>query len=643
MKKILNAILWFFSNKKCVFYFGLIIALTATAIEVARHRNSNYFVYYDSTIMFWEGISAYSMEFSETFHRFFLYTPVFNILFSPVFLLPWWLGPFVWNIGNYCLFFISVWTLPERLNPYKLNIFLFLLSVLLQSVFCYQYNIVVCYIFLFAFTLLERGKGFWAVLLIMISACTKIYGIVELALLLCYPKMWRNFGYAIICGIGLLALPALFKGPEQALMLYQSMSDALSTHATDVDYIGILYARGLKPLLLPNSTLVQLSVIGILGVVFFCLKNRWTDFRFRVNALAILMGYIILFSDSPETHTYLIALSGYILAFWLQDERRWYHWVIFWLLFINFCVLPTDVLCPAWLHEYIHQTFWLDVYTFLIAWLIIIWNAVKPNWKPLKAIMIAGMICCLPTSAFAQTEESKDSEVCTFTANGVSFNMRQIKGGSFKMGAAPSDTLAEKDELPQHDVTVSDYYLGETEVTQELWFAVMGGKNRMRYKGEHRPAIQITWLQCQEFISKLNVLTGQHFRMPTEAEWEYAAKGGQYAKNTAYSGSSDINAVAWFKSNVYDLDERGAHDVATKQPNELGLYDMTGNVWEWCSDHYGPYPSNAQTNPKGPDHGQLHIVRGGSWSIAEKNCRITNRFVCADWRFEDNIGLRLAL
>lgn len=643
MKKILTAITSFFSNKKCVFCFGLLIALIATTVEVLRHRNTNYFDYYDSTVMFWEGISSYTMEYAETFHIYFLYSPVFSVLFSPIFLLPWWLGPFVWNITNYCLFFLSVWTLPERFKPYRLKIFLFLLPVLLQAIFCYQYNTVVCYIFIFAFSLLERGKGFWAVLLIMISACTKVYGIVELALLLCYPKMWRNFGYAIICGIGLLALPALFKDPETALILYQSMFEQVSNHAGDSDFVGILYARGLKPLLLPNSRLVQMSVIGILGIVFFCLKNRWNDLRFKVHALAILMGYIILFSDCPETHTYLIALSGYMLTFWLQDERRWYHWFIFWLLFINFGVLPTDVLCPAWLHEFIHETFWLDVYTYTLAWLLIIWNAVKPSWRPLKPLMIIGLICCLPTSVFAQTDVAEESDARTFTANGVSFTMRQVKAGCFKMGADKTDTLADKDEFPQHDVTLSDYYLGETEVTQELWFAVMGGKNRMKFKGEQKPAIQITWLQCQEFISKLNALTGQHFRMPTEAEWEYAAKGGQYAKASAYSGSSDINAVAWFKENAHGLNERGTHDVATKQPNDLGLYDMTGNVWEWCSDLYGIYQPETQTNPKGPNHGRLHIIRGGGWRAAANNCRTTNRFVCADWRFEDNIGLRLAL
>jgi hypothetical protein len=232
---------------------------------------------------------------------------------------------------------------------------------------------VVLYIFLLAFTLLEKNKPFWAVLLIMISATTKIYGVVELALLLCYPKFWRNMGYAVLCGIGLLLLPAVCTGFNRLFELYQENMENLASHHSAVDYVGLLFARGLKPLLLPNYRLVQIGVLVILSALFFWRHERWQNFRFRVQALAVLMGYIILFSDSPETHTYIIALTGYLMAFWLQPKRTTFDWVLFWLLFVNFCILPTDVLCPSWIHRYVHETFWLDVYGMLIAWLRVIW------------------------------------------------------------------------------------------------------------------------------------------------------------------------------------------------------------------------------------------------------------------------------
>lgn len=637
--RIWHALKRFFASPRCVFVLGLLIALLATSLEVFRHRNTNYFDYYDSTMMFWQGIHAYTREYAEMFHIYFLYSPVFSVLFAPIFFLPWWLGPFVWNVGNYCLFFLAVWTLPEKLKPYRMPIFLFLLSVLLQAIFCYQYNTVVCYIFLFAFTLLERDKPFWAVLLIMISATTKVYGIVELGLLFCYPKVWRNFGYAILCGAGLLALPALFVGIDTSMEMYKGMFEMISDHHSDTDFVGILFAPGLKWLLLPNYRLVQIIVFGALLAIFFGMYRYWNDFRFRVQALAVLMGFIILFSDCPETHTYLIALSGYAMALWLQDERKWYDWVLFWMLFVNFCILPTDVLCPAWLHEYIHRTFYLDVYTFLLAWLRLIYLAVKPLRMRYIGKGAAAMIlfagCTLTASA-----QSKSTDR-TVHVRGVSFVMKRVEGGTFLMGS--TEKYADKDEAPRHKVTLNSYYIGETEVTQELWLAVMGGKNRSCYKGDKLPVDRVTWLQCQEFIKRLNALTKMQFRLPTEAEWEFAARGGNSSGNTTYAGSNNLQQVAWEAENVFDLKLEGARKVKTKRPNALGIYDMSGNVWEWCQDYYAPYSAKEQKNPKGPDKGLFRVLRGGSWRSTPRYCRVANRFVLADWRFEDNVGLRLVL
>ncbi|MBQ8423910.1 MAG: SUMF1/EgtB/PvdO family nonheme iron enzyme [Coprobacter sp.] len=208
----------------------------------------------------------------------------------------------------------------------------------------------------------------------------------------------------------------------------------------------------------------------------------------------------------------------------------------------------------------------------------------------------------------------------TFTVKGVSFTMIPVVGGTFTMGATSEQgSDAGSDEKPTHQVTLSDYYIGETEVTQALWQAVMG-KNPSNYKGEQRPVENVSWNDCQKFIKKLNALTGQNFRLPTEAEWEYAARGGNKSKDYKYAGSNTIGDVAWYIDN-----SNSTHPVGGKTPNELGLYDMSGNVSEWCYDFYNSYSSNSQTNPDGPIAGLSHVLRGGSWSSSAASCRVSNR------------------
>lgn len=634
VKKVANALKWFFSNPTCVFLLGLAVVLLATTLEVVRGRNTNYFDYQDSTRMFWEGISPYNLEYAQSNNIYFLYSPVFSVIFAPIFLLPWWLGPYIWNLCNYSLFALAIKSLPTQLDKYKHWIFLFLLSVILQTVFCYQHNIIVAYIYIFAFILLERNKPFWAVLLIMISATTKVYGAAELAILFCYPKVWRNLGYAVLCGVALLLLPAINTAFDNVFVLYQEMFDMIASHHSDSDFIGILFARGLKPFLLPNYREVQIAVLGLLAIGFFARYKRWKDFRFRVLALAVLTGYMILFSDCPETHTYIITFPFYAMAFWLQPRRTWIDWTLFWSLVINFCILPTDVLCPAWLHEYIHETFWLDVYTYFLCWLRMIWWAVGPSYNAGSTTrgvrrlnpyaLLTALLLLLPLGVHAQKTK-------TFTVNGITFKMHHVEGGSFTMGALPGDTLADKDEV-RHKVTLKDYYIGETEVTQELWEVVMP-KNRSKHKGAKLPMEYVTFDMCQEFIVKLNAMTGQHFRLPTEAEWEYAARGGKKSKGYLYSGSNNIDDVAYTLSNAK---KDVFPPVAHFKPNELGLYDMSGNVWEWCSDWYRKTP---QSKPSS----NFHVIRGGSYKCSPRYSRTTNRYLYDQRRRLDQVGFRLAL
>ena len=224
----------------------------------------------------------------------------------------------------------------------------------------------------------------------------------------------------------------------------------------------------------------------------------------------------------------------------------------------------------------------------------------------------------------------------TFTANGVSFVMVSIPGGTFQMGSEDSD--ADSDEKPVHQVTLSDFSIGQTEVTQELWEAVMGS-NPSNFKGAKRPVEMVSWNDCQTFITKLNELTGKKFRLPTEAEWEFAARGGSNSLGYKYAGSNSIDDVAWYTVNSGST----THEVATKLPNELGLYDMSGNVWEWCQDWYGSYGSSNQTNPTGATSGSRRVLRGGSWRSNVWGCRVAIRGYSTPTVTDISLGLRLAL
>ena len=227
-----------------------------------------------------------------------------------------------------------------------------------------------------------------------------------------------------------------------------------------------------------------------------------------------------------------------------------------------------------------------------------------------------------------------------YTVNGVSFKMVAVEGGTFTMGATPEQgSDAYSSEKPAHQVTLSSYSIGQTEVTQELWQAVMGS-NPSSFTGNlQRPVERVSWNDCQTFITKLNQMTGKNFRLPTEAEWEYAARGGNRSQSYKYAGSNTVEDVTWYSSNSGST----THPVATKAPNELGLYDMSGNVYEWCQDWWGSYSSGAQTDPTGPSTGSYRVKRGGSWNDYGGNWRVSCRSNFTPSNTSSNLGLRLAL
>jgi formylglycine-generating enzyme required for sulfatase activity len=207
--------------------------------------------------------------------------------------------------------------------------------------------------------------------------------------------------------------------------------------------------------------------------------------------------------------------------------------------------------------------------------------------------------------------------------------MVTVEGGSFRMGA--DDSEAWDDEKPVHSETVSTFRIGKTEVTQALWTAVMGS-NPSNFKGDNLPVEKVSWNDCKTFISKLNSLTGENFRLPTESEWEYAARGGNKSRGYKYSGSNSIGEVAWYYGNSGSK----THPVATKSPNELGIYDMSGNVWEWTSDIWcGDYNSSRS--------GSYRVDRGGGWSFDARYCRVSSRNDRDPSYTINYLGLRLAL
>ena len=223
--------------------------------------------------------------------------------------------------------------------------------------------------------------------------------------------------------------------------------------------------------------------------------------------------------------------------------------------------------------------------------------------------------------------------------DGISIDMVRVEAGTFTMGATVEMMYTLDDEKPTHRVTLTnDYYMGKYEVTQALWQAVMGN-NPSEFKGGNLPVENVSWNDCQEFISKLNRITGKTFRLPTEAEWEYAAHGGKKSRGYQYSGSNNLSDVAWCTDNSGNK----THTVGTKQPNELGIYDMSGNVWEWCQDRYGKYSSSSQVNPTGANSGFRRVYRGGSWRGAVRYCRSSYRGGDTPGSRDNFRGVRLIL
>lgn len=378
MKKLLS----FFTEPRTVFWLGFVIAVAASALELFRGGAENYCVFRDATLQFWQGINSYTPEFVSAHRRYFIYSPVFCVLFTPFAYMPFYVGGFAWNLLSYTAFYFAIKNLPGTLAGKVVPVFLFLLLSVEQCIFPFQFNLLVAAIFVWAFVLLERDKSFWAVLLIMLSATTKIYGAVELALLCCYPRFWRNMGYAVLTGLCLLLLPVINGGFDGLLGSYQNWFAQLTDHhvATGT-YYSLVFVPGLRLIALPYLRIFQASALAVLAVFFFLCHRRWSEYEFRVGVLAGLMMYIVLFSEASEYNTYLITMTGYALWFFSQEKRPLVDKILFWLLFVLWGVMPIDIFCPSRICNYVHSTLWIGVILFTVVWVRILYLTIRTGLR----------------------------------------------------------------------------------------------------------------------------------------------------------------------------------------------------------------------------------------------------------------------
>ncbi|MEG1574081.1 MAG: glycosyltransferase family 87 protein [Bacteroidales bacterium] len=341
-----------------------------TLSEVSRGRQYNFMIFSDASIDFWRGIIPYGAEWgAEKGHDVFLYGPLFNILFTPFIYMPQWLAPFAWNIINFSLYFLAIFTLPDRFTTTsKCRTFLYTLPILATTLLSFQYNVVVAYIFIFAFSLLERGKYKLAIILILLSAFTKIYGIFQIGMLIFYPKILRHIGYIIPIAIAYTLVPLIKIPVSEIAGYYGSWFTGLTEHDITRTFHTIFY---IKPLFQTPPTWTTIAqIISITLLAFMILANRcsYSSFSFRIQSLGILMGWVILFGTSSEYHTYVIALLGYMLWYYSRKPSI-IDKILYWTNFIVLVLMPIDLLCPTAIWRFTFLTITLNIWIFTITWI----------------------------------------------------------------------------------------------------------------------------------------------------------------------------------------------------------------------------------------------------------------------------------
>lgn len=378
MRSFFSALDRFLMNRRNLYLLGFVLTLALSFSEVMRGKHFNFMIFSDATLDFWRGIVPYGSEWASRHHDYFLYAPLFNVLFTPFALLPAWLGPFAWNLFNYTLYFLAIFTLPDRFSiRQKRNTYLYTMLILATTQLSFQYNVTVAYLFVFAYNLLERNRAGWAIALILISAFTKVYGVFQLGLLLCYPRFWRNMGYVAGISAFYFLLPMLRIPQPELLPYYQSWLDGLNVHYGTRVFETFFNIRILFPELPSYMHYIQGGVLAALALLLVFCRRKYADPAFRAQALGILMGYVILFSNAAEKHTYVIALLGYLIWYWSRRPRP-LDKLLFWANFIVLVIMPVDVLFPVKWMRFFFDTLDLNQWLFLATWLRMVFLTLNP-------------------------------------------------------------------------------------------------------------------------------------------------------------------------------------------------------------------------------------------------------------------------
>ncbi len=353
MKKFVK----FFMNPRNLFFIGLVVVIGLSFSEVIRGRENNFKIFSQATKLFWLGIAPYGDNWSSmtTGLDVFLYGPIFTIFFAPFAYMPKMIGPFLWNILNYSLYFLAIFTLPEKFSKeIKCKIFLYTFLILACALLSFQANIMVAYIFLFSYSFLEKDKPFWAIILILFSGFVKVYGVFQLALLLCYPKFWRNVLYILAISIFFLFIPLVNSKIGNLLSYYESWINMIVGHKDSRIWQTFFYMKPWNNIS-AYSVYIQLVTLVSLAALFLYRHNRFGLINFRIQVLGILMTWMVLFSNAADTHTHLLGMLGYMLWYWSQDTVEKIDKFLFYALLLVVIVVPVDILCPPFIMQFLFE------------------------------------------------------------------------------------------------------------------------------------------------------------------------------------------------------------------------------------------------------------------------------------------------
>lgn len=385
MNAVLNKIKSFknnsFKTPRSIFYFGLFFAFAITLKEVINLSYNNFQIFYFGSVDFWGDVNPYSnwyhLNLREQPLDVFIYLPLFSILFTPFTLVPTWLGAFFWNFFTYSLFYFSIFNLPDKFG-FKEKKFIFFITCLLlfATMLSMQFNPIVAALFLFSYSFMERKQPFLAVLFILISGFTKVYGIFQLMMLLFYPKFWKNVLYSLSIGIILFFLPLIRFNFTELIDYYQSWINAISGHSRMQGFYSIyrpIYHTITPEINLYASKISIVVLFFIFLLVIFKMKILKNSFELRAQFLGILMSYVILFGLSSELHTYVIAMTGYAI-WYINSKKTKLDNILLWINFFLLAIFPIDIFCPVIISKLILGKLHLGVLVFFTTWLIMIYK-----------------------------------------------------------------------------------------------------------------------------------------------------------------------------------------------------------------------------------------------------------------------------